>query len=254
MPYRDAKEVLLARAAEIEQELESLREKAQALAAVQLRENELRSELADVRHLLEGSSQEAPPVREIDDVSVASPCTADWNKMVGNGRKRFCGACDQYVYNVEALTRAEVAALIDEGGRLCLRLFRRTDGTLMTADCPVGRRRVRLKQVATVIGGGLLAGAAVAAVIRSGRPSELHDLYTVDVSTHGHHHQLASPNPGEARMAGTNPVPLPALAPVPVDPPPPEPDQRTHMMGHISRTPEGRQRHSYPTKIDRDIF
>ena len=40
------------------------------------------------------------------------------------------------------MTTAEAAALIrDREGALCVRLFRRTDGTVLTSDCPVGFRQ-----------------------------------------------------------------------------------------------------------------
>jgi hypothetical protein len=57
------------------------------------------------------------------------------------------------------MTAGEVERLITEReGRLCIRMFRRADGTVITKDCPVGLRAVR-KRVAT------MAGAALAAVL-----------------------------------------------------------------------------------------
>ena len=57
---------------------------------------------------------------------------------------RACGACDQKVYNVAGMTRAEAEALIQNAeGRLCLRLLRRHDGTVLTRDCPAPLRRQR---------------------------------------------------------------------------------------------------------------
>ncbi|HEV3120552.1 MAG TPA: hypothetical protein VGY53_01550, partial [Isosphaeraceae bacterium] len=61
----------------------------------------------------------------------------------------------------------EAAALIqDSGGKLCARLYRRADGTVLTADCPVGvkaavhRRLRRLAACAALLVGGLFSGAA----------------------------------------------------------------------------------------------
>src|SRR6185369_717825 len=81
----------------------------------------------------------------LDNVYIASPCSADWDEMRGDERVRFCGRCEKNVYNLSAMTRAEAeAAVAAREGRLCVRFFRRSDGTMLTADCPVGARRLRL--------------------------------------------------------------------------------------------------------------
>ncbi|HJV90645.1 MAG TPA: hypothetical protein VJ623_10100 [Holophagaceae bacterium] len=77
-------------------------------------------------------------------LQIASPCDAAWDAMAGDDRKRLCAQCDKHVYNVAQLTTAEVMALFGGEGPLpCLRLWRRADGTVLTADCPVGARRAR---------------------------------------------------------------------------------------------------------------
>jgi hypothetical protein len=85
--------------------------------------------------------------------------------MRGDDRVRFCDSCSKSVYNLSKLTMAEATALIRESeGRLCLRLYRRADGTVLTADCPVGLRhalRRRLLRLATV-------GVVIFAALRSG--------------------------------------------------------------------------------------
>src|SRR5687768_8336611 len=99
------------------------------------------------------------PLSLLDRTYVATPCTADWGRMEGDEKKRFCGRCNLHVYNVSALSRGEAEALIAGAeGRLCMRLYRRADGTVLTRDCPVGLRAVR-RRVARA------AGAAFAAVL-----------------------------------------------------------------------------------------
>ena len=73
----------------------------------------------------------------LDNIKVATPCSADWEQMAGDDRVRHCGDCRLNVYNVAEMTRAETAALIriNEGKRVCMRLHRRPDGTLITQDC-----------------------------------------------------------------------------------------------------------------------
>ena len=77
-------------------------------------------------------------------VHVASPCKADWDQMLGTERLRFCGQCNLNVYNLSGMTRDEAEALIARHeGRLCVRFYRRFDGSIITQDCPVGLRAVR---------------------------------------------------------------------------------------------------------------
>jgi hypothetical protein len=91
-----------------------------------------------------------------DDIGVATPCTADWNEMRGDERVRHCGQCRQNVYDLSTMTRAEALATIRaREGRMCVRLFRRTDGTVVTSDCwerlRAARRRGTFAFVATLV-------------------------------------------------------------------------------------------------------
>ncbi|MCO5172296.1 MAG: hypothetical protein M9894_38855 [Planctomycetes bacterium] len=102
------------------------------------------------------------PTIALDDVRVASPCNASWQAMKGDDRVRFCGSCEKNVYDLSALTRDEAQDLIRGAeGRLCVRFYRRRDGTVLTQDCPVGLRAVRRRLA--LIGAGLAAGLSVVA-------------------------------------------------------------------------------------------
>lgn len=58
--------------------------------------------------------------------------------MSGDDRVRFFGDCRLNVYNLSGMTRREATDLIQlQEGRLCVRFYRRKDGTLVTRDCPV---------------------------------------------------------------------------------------------------------------------
>src|SRR5688572_18593793 len=74
----------------------------------------------------------------IADLEVASPCQALWHEMEGDERVRFCGACRQRVYNLSNLTRKQAEELIlATEGRLCVRFYQRSDGGVMSQDCPL---------------------------------------------------------------------------------------------------------------------
>jgi hypothetical protein len=131
MSYRDDVDALAARHAALETEAEkAARERDRA--AELLREARVRAKL---------------PV--LDNIRVAAPCRAPWNAMtpVDGDRVRHCGDCNKRVYNLSQMTRDEAEALIvAHEGKLCVRYYRRTDGTIITKDCPVGvgkRRRRR---------------------------------------------------------------------------------------------------------------
>ncbi len=103
----------------------------------------------------------------LDHVRVASPCEADWDQMIGSERVRFCGQCSLNVYNLSAMTRSDAESLIaGTEGRLCVRFYRRRDGSIITDDCPVGLRAIRrrMSYIARAVGSmvlGLFAGLGV---------------------------------------------------------------------------------------------
>src|SRR3954469_19544332 len=78
----------------------------------------------------------------LDQVRIASPCPVPWEAMTGGDRVRRCGQCDCIVYNLSALTAADAVAFLRQNqGDVCIQLWRRRDGTLITADCSVGARQ-----------------------------------------------------------------------------------------------------------------
>ncbi len=90
----------------------------------------------------------------LDNLKIAAPCSADWNEMNGSERARFCASCQLNVYNLSAMTRSEAEKLIIETeGNLCLRFYRRADGTVLTQNCPTGLKALkrRAMQSATAV-------------------------------------------------------------------------------------------------------
>jgi hypothetical protein len=79
--------------------------------------------------------------------------------MTGDEGVRFCGKCRKNVYNLAAMSAPEARKLLKEaeGGTACLRLARRTDGTVVTGDCRARLRAARAR--------GLIAFAGVLAVV-----------------------------------------------------------------------------------------
>jgi hypothetical protein len=91
------------------------------------------------------------------DFRIASPCTADWNRMKGDDRVRHCEQCNLNVYNFAELTYKEIEELVAaREGRLCVRLYKRADGNMITKDCPVGFQ-MKVRRVSRIAGAALSA-------------------------------------------------------------------------------------------------
>jgi hypothetical protein len=82
----------------------------------------------------------------LNNLKVASPCSQDWNAMIGDDRKRYCGECKLNVFNLSGMSRTEAENLImNAEGRLCVRFYKRADGSVITEDCPVGWAKVKAR-------------------------------------------------------------------------------------------------------------
>jgi hypothetical protein len=96
----------------------------------------------------------------LDNIRVAAPCSADWDSMFGNERVRLCEQCHLNVYNLSEMSRVEADRLFNQAeGRLCVRFYRRLDGSIITQNCPVGLRAIRrkLSRVATAVASFVLS-------------------------------------------------------------------------------------------------
>jgi hypothetical protein len=81
--------------------------------------------------------------------------------MIGNDKVRFCNQCSLNVYNISTMTKQQGEALIlKTEGRLCVKLYRRADGTILTADCPVGLRAIR-KRISRIASATLTAALSL---------------------------------------------------------------------------------------------
>lgn len=103
----------------------------------------------------------------LSNLLVATPCSTRWEDMKGDGKTLHCDQCNLNVHNFEAMTSDELLTLLENAeGRVCGRLFRRSDGKILTADCPSGLALVRAKarrtaarlvaMIGTVITAGVL--------------------------------------------------------------------------------------------------
>jgi hypothetical protein len=220
-PYRDPEHVLRDRMAHLQRELDALAAKTRGLEAAATERERLTRELKDVeRQLFEIDGR-----GKLEGLRIASPCKASWDQMAGDDRVRHCVQCNKNVYNFSAMTRAEAVTLVRERtGELCVRMYKREDGTVLTADCPVGAKKKVVRRLA-LVGAGLGAAAAASAFGFAATPT----TGTLEANPHGYAPTTASAEPDDtahmmgdvAVPMGTVAIPEPSAAPS-APPPPPE--------------------------------
>ena len=103
----------------------------------------------------------------LEILDVADPCTEDWAAMRGDDRSRFCGLCRKSVFDLSAMSRDEAEqVLASSSGQLCVRFYRRADGTVSTVDCAPDRMaalRKKARRGMVVAAGALAAMCAIVA-------------------------------------------------------------------------------------------
>ena len=207
----------------------SYRDNVDALAARHTAlENEVKEkirELDQAGRLLEEARRRARlPV--LDNIKVASPCSASWDKMAGDERSRHCGDCKKNVYNISEMTREEAEALIvAKEGRLCVRYYQRHDGTILMKDCSVGVARKRKRKIIVAGAAAMLAGGIAYAIASKREKQQHHDVMMGDI---------AEPMPVQGGIA-----PMPEPPPTPprqeLPPPPEQPQAKPHAKPHAQR-------------------
>lgn len=117
----------------------------------------------------------------LDVVQVKDPCPESWDAMSGDDAVRFCGLCRMNVYNLSAMTRERAEQVLAEReGRLCVRFYRRSDGTVTTVDCAPQRFRAMRRAARQTL---TAAGALIASLLTLVFGLGLFRLSGVDVSS-----------------------------------------------------------------------
>lgn len=149
----------------------------------------------------------------LNNIKIASPCEADWESMFGNERKRFCGQCKLNVYNLSGMSRNEAEALLEQSeGRLCVRYYRRADGTILTEDCPVGWAKVKKRASAFATAAFAVFVSAFSGAYFSVKSSgaEVGKLLPIPLTT---------PTPNYDHVMGAIAMPTPKTSPSPTPKP-----------------------------------
>ena len=127
-------------------------------------------------------------------IEVETPCSRDWNRMRGSDAKRFCDHCNRDVYDLGAMSEADVQNLLcQQAGKLCVRFTRLSSGKIQTLDYATGGRKRLGWRFWTLIG-------AIAAVIGACVP-------TTSRVTMGKMMVPVPPTPGTPAGPSTQPSP-----------------------------------------------
>ncbi len=146
-PYRDPRVALIARRRALARELAEAERAAARSDRIARALRVIDQELA---------AEEHPAV---ESITVPTRCRASWRDMRGEGAVRRCPRCDRDVYDLAQMTRGEVDALLARAeGAPCVRLRRRPDGRVVTADCPPEPPQM-IARAARAVAAGVLFGA-----------------------------------------------------------------------------------------------
>jgi len=105
------------------------------------------------------------PKNFLNNLTVSSPCTADWNSMVGNDQVRFCKHCSLVVHNLSLMTRNQAQRLVARSnGRLCVRYHQDPAGKPLTS--PVRQKLHRInRRVSRIAAGAFTATLSVTSAV-----------------------------------------------------------------------------------------
>jgi len=105
------------------------------------------------------------PKNFLNNMTIPSPCTADWDSMIGNDQVRFCEHCSLEVHNLSLMTRNRAQRLVDRSnGRLCVRYHHDSTGRPITL--PAGQKLHRIgPRVSRIAAGAFTAALSVTSVV-----------------------------------------------------------------------------------------
>jgi len=101
----------------------------------------------------------------LNNLTIPSPCAADWNSMIGNDQVRFCEHCSLDVHNISLLTRSQAERLIARSkGRLCVRYHH--DDAERPITLPVAQKLHRIsRRVSRIAAGAFTATLSVTSAV-----------------------------------------------------------------------------------------
>jgi len=106
-----------------------------------------------------------PSKNFLNNITIPSPCTADWNSMVGNDQMRFCEHCSLDVHNLSRMTRNQAQRLVARSnGRLCVRYHSDSSGKPLTLPLAQKLHRIN-RRVSRIAAGAFSATLSISSAV-----------------------------------------------------------------------------------------
>ncbi len=101
----------------------------------------------------------------LKNLTIPTPCDADWNSMVGNDQVRFCEHCSLDVHNLTLMTRNQAQRLVARSnGRLCVRYH--SDGDGKPLALPLAQKLHRInRRVSRIAAGAFSATLSITSAV-----------------------------------------------------------------------------------------
>jgi hypothetical protein len=91
------------------------------------------------------------PDELLAQMTIPTPCTANWDEMEGDRRSRFCRDCGKTVFDLKEMNEVEVVSLLKEcDDDFCGRITRRKNGKVVTRPT-LGRFRFTIRSMLTLV-------------------------------------------------------------------------------------------------------
>lgn len=164
MTYRNDNDALNTRKTQLEQQVAELRAAIAKGTEASKNVGDTVKALEEVYAELNAYAQKTTNKRSLPmlpNVYVASPCNVPWESMTGDERVRHCSSCDRNVYDLSSMS-TEDAKKVLECDDVCAQFYRRSDGTILTADCPVGVEKKRKNRRKAVVIAATIASTVAA--------------------------------------------------------------------------------------------
>lgn len=104
-------------------------------------------------------------------LKIDQPCSADWERMDGDGVVRVCRLCNKHVHDLTQMSEAEARELLSSADPPCVRYLYDAQGAVLFAERPQRSLSPGLAAAAALALGGLAVGGCI------GKPPS-HRLHT----------------------------------------------------------------------------
>ena len=88
----------------------------------------------------------------LENVSVETPCSADWNEMMGNEEVRHCHQCQRNIHNISEMPKRRALKVLNQKDEIvCISYFKDEKNKIITQTYFGIFRRNLVKTISTVL-------------------------------------------------------------------------------------------------------